>query len=85
MSKHNDLTRCKSGKEFIAYAETHGARISRQNGSHVVLATDKGSVVVPYHANHDLGTGLRHKLVKAFMAIGILVLFFGCILTSGVL
>lgn len=81
MSHKNSLQTCKSGKDFIGYAETHGATVSRQNGSHVVLSTDKGSVVVPYHANRDLGTGLRHKIIKAFVALGLALVFVACVLS----
>lgn len=85
MSRINSLTNCKSGRDFLGYAESHGASVRTGKGSHFMVTTSKGGVCVPYHASHDLGTGLRHKLVKAFISIGILVLFFACILSYGVM
>lgn len=79
MSKKT-LQNCHSGKDFLHYAEKHGAAVRNGNGSHFVASTAKGSVVVPYHANKDLGTGLRHKIVKAFLAIGITIILVACIL-----
>lgn len=76
------LEQCKSGKDFLQYATTHGARVRNGNGSHFVASTTKGSVVVPYHASHDLGTGLRHKIIKAFLAIGISVILIFYVLSS---
>lgn len=81
MSKHS-LEACKSGKDFLSYAQTHGATVRNGSGSHFVASTAKGSVVVPYHASHDLGTGLRHKIVKAFIALGIMLILAACIASS---
>lgn len=75
MSRINSLDKCKSGKDFISYAETHGASVRNGRGSHFMVTTERGGVVVPYHASHDLGTGLRHKIVKAFIAIGLGCMF----------
>jgi len=71
MSKH--LQQLRSGKEFIHYAQARGAEVRNGKGSHAVVSTAKGQIVVPAH-NRDLGTGLRLKLVKTFVAIGLAVL-----------
>lgn len=82
MSKHS-LESCKSGKDFLQYATNHGATVRNGNGSHFIASTAKGSVVVPYHAAHDLGTGLRHKIVKAFIALGIVIILAACLMAYG--
>jgi hypothetical protein len=65
------LEKLKKGSEFVHYAEHHPAtRSTRQCGSHVTVHTDKGMAVVPNH-NKDLGTGLRSKLLKTFVIIGL--------------
>lgn len=79
------LDQCHSGKEFIDYAKTHGANVRNGNGSHCMVTTDKGGVCVPYHANHDLGTGLRRKIIKAFISIGILILLVGFMMQAGII
>jgi predicted RNA binding protein YcfA (HicA-like mRNA interferase family) len=71
MSK--SLQQLRNGREFIHYAETHGAQLRNGKGSHVIVSTPKGQTVVPHH-NQDLGPGLRHKLVKLYIAIGLSVL-----------
>jgi hypothetical protein len=70
MGKRDKLYSCRSGADFIHYAYAHKADVSGGNGSHIKIRTDKGMVVVPYHTN-DLGNGLRCKIIKAFIAIGI--------------
>lgn len=79
------LEQCHSGKDFIDYAKTHGANVRNGNGSHFIVTTDKGGVCVPYHANHDLGTGLRRKIIKAFLSIGILIIIMGVLLSHGII
>jgi predicted RNA binding protein YcfA (HicA-like mRNA interferase family) len=67
------LSQLRSGKEFVHYAETHGAEVRNGKGSHAIVHTAKGQTVVPQH-NNDLGIGLRMKLVKTFIAIGLTLL-----------
>ena len=76
------LKQCKSGKEFISYASTHGANVRNGHGSHFVVSTKKGSVTVPVHGNSDLGTGLRCKIIKLLLAIGVTGLFVGWIIAA---
>lgn len=79
------LEQCKSGKDFISYATTHGATVRNGNGSHFMVTTERGGVVVPYHANNDLGTGLRHKIIKAFLTIGISILLIMLVMHMGII
>lgn len=73
------MSQPRKGKEFIKLAENSPkVKSLRQNGSHVIITCDNGeSVVVPDHNCHDLGTGLRMKLIKRFIQLGIIV---GCVL-----
>ena len=80
MSKKK-LNQCRSGKDFIAYADRKGAVIRGGRGSHHIVKTDKGMCIVPVHAR-DLGRGLLAKLIKTFTAIGLglfLLVWFGVI------
>ena len=65
------LSQCKSGKEIVHYVTSHGGTVRDGHGSHRIVSTTRGSVVVPVHGNHDLGTGLRCKILKVLAAIGI--------------
>ena len=69
-----DLGKSRKGKQFVVHAEKKQKfqRVDfRQSGtSHMVVTTDRGSAVVPVHSK-DLGKGLRAKLIKAFIAIGL--------------
>jgi predicted RNA binding protein YcfA (HicA-like mRNA interferase family) len=66
------LETCRSGKELVAYAESKGCQVRNGKGSHFVVSNDRGSTVVPVHPG-DLGTGLRCKIVKAFLAMGLAI------------
>lgn len=69
MSKKH-LQECRHGKDFVEYASTHGAKEIRPGkGDHVIVYGEKGQVVVP--VGHELGKGLRHKVIKTMAAIGI--------------
>ncbi len=68
MSK--SLTDFRQGKEFVHYAEKKGAEIRQNGGSHAVVKTRLGACVVPVHPG-DLGKGLRLKIVKVFLTIGL--------------
>lgn len=71
MSKKN-LRDCRHGKDFVAYASTHGAtEIRPGKGDHTVVKTERGMVVVP--VGHELGIGLRSKVIKTMLAIGITI------------
>jgi len=80
MSKKR-LDQCRTGRDFIKYADCKGAQIRTGKGSHHIVSTDKGACVVPVHAR-DLSKGLLAKLVKTFCAIGLglfLLVWFGVI------
>jgi hypothetical protein len=64
------LEQLRKGAEFIAWAEKKGARVRRAPSSHAIVGTDLGAVVVPCHAK-ELGKGIRIKIVKVFIAIGL--------------
>ena len=67
-----NLEQLRKGSEFIGYARQHGAEVRPGHGSHNIVRTEKGMAVVPVHAG-DLGKGLRCKIVKAFLAIGLVL------------
>ncbi len=72
------LQQCKSGKELIAYAKSHGAEIRPGKGSHQIVMHSGKSVPVPVHGNQQLAKGLRLAIIKAFlsMGLGMLVLIY---------
>ena len=75
------LDQCRSGKDFLKYAERGGAEIRTGKGSHHIVKTDRGMCVVPVHAS-DLGKGILSKIVKTFCAIGlgiVVLMWFGVI------
>jgi predicted RNA binding protein YcfA (HicA-like mRNA interferase family) len=74
------IEQCRSGKEFVGYAETHGAEVRNGHGSHFVVSTEKGQCVVPVHPG-ELGKGLRCKIVKLFLLIGLALLLAACVLS----
>lgn len=75
------LQQLRNGLEFVHWAKKHGAEIRNGKGSHCIVSTRKGQTVVPQH-RRDLGTGLRVKLVKTFVAIGLALLAMACVLQS---
>lgn len=77
----NQINQCRSGKDFIRYAEKHGAIVQPAAGSHFKIKTDNGMCIVPCH-NEDLGIGLRSKIIKLFLAIG-LTIFIGWCFING--
>lgn len=73
MSK-SSVNDCRKGDELVRYALNHGAEELRQTGSHVVVKLPNGEIeVIPSHP-HDLGKGLRAKVVKHLIAAGITLL-----------
>ena len=65
------LNECKSGKDFVDYSVKQGARVRYGHGSHQMVITSKGATPIPVHGNHDLGTGLRHNIIKTLLTLGI--------------
>lgn len=74
MAKKN-LNDCRSGKDFIKYAEKKGAIVKPAKGSHQKIKNARGTCIVPAH-NKDLPTGTRKAIFKMFMQMGI-VFFIG--------
>jgi hypothetical protein len=71
----------KSGNDFVKAAEQSPNVVSIRygKGDHVVIKAKNGeSIVVPMH--DEIATGLRHKLIKIFMAAGILGLIIACVI-----
>jgi len=64
------LEKCRRGTDFVNYAARKGAEIRNGKGSHHIIKTELGMCVVPVH-NKDLGKGLRTKIFKTFVAIGL--------------
>lgn len=75
------LEQLRRGDEFISYAERRGASVRNGKGSHFMVSTDKGSVVIPVH-NGDLGKGLRCKIIKSLLAIGLVLMPLACLISA---
>jgi predicted RNA binding protein YcfA (HicA-like mRNA interferase family) len=75
------LETCRTGKEFISYAEHRGAEIRNGKGSHFIISTERGQAVVPVHPG-DLGKGLRCKILKMFTLIGLAMLPMACLIAA---
>jgi predicted RNA binding protein YcfA (HicA-like mRNA interferase family) len=73
---------CQSGQDFVKYARSHGAEVRANGGSHQVVKYGRSSIAVPVHGAKPLGKGLRHVLVKAFTAAGLLIVLAACILQA---
>lgn len=74
MTKSN-LRDCRHGKDFLAIVQSSEhqtvkpVEVKFGKGDHVKVSTPKGTAVFP--VGHELGIGLRSKVVKQLMAIGI--------------
>jgi hypothetical protein len=70
------LEACRKGDDYIGYALTHGGSVRPGKGSHKVVYGPKSNgrgEPVPCH-NKDIGPNLRRKIVKAFLAMGLVLL-----------
>ncbi len=81
MGKRDDLYQCRSGSDFVKYAYRHKAEVNGGHGGHIKVSTEKGTAIVPYH-NHEMGTGLRQKLIKAFIALGLIFILYLFIISN---
>lgn len=73
MSKRS-ASQCTNGIELADYALAHGAEEVRQAGSHKIVRLPNGEVeTIPQH-RHDLGRGLKCKILKHLAQAGITVL-----------
>lgn len=68
-----------SGQDFLKQATRKGAEVRCNGTSHHVVKYNGHSISVPVHGNEPIGKGLRHVLIKMFLAAGLLI-FFGVIL-----
>jgi predicted RNA binding protein YcfA (HicA-like mRNA interferase family) len=71
------LNQLRKGKEFVDYAEKKGATVRQGKGSHKIVQFKNESISIPQHSD-DLGKGLRSKIIKWFIGIGLglLAIFF---------
>ena len=53
-----------TGKEMLRLLKKNGWKELRQGGSHHILEKDGAIIVVPVHANQDLGKGLEQRILK---------------------
>lgn len=53
-----------TGKEMLKLLKKNGWKELRQDGSHHILEKDGAIIVVPVHANQDLGKGLEQRILK---------------------
>ena len=68
------LEQCKTGRDFIGYAEHRGGYVDRQCGSHaIVKAPSGGTCPVPVHPG-EIPTGTRYSIIKRFITIGLAVM-----------
>jgi hypothetical protein len=73
MCKKDNIIQCKTGVEKINYAVTHGGKIARTTGDHVIIEGPTGGICpVPYDRN-DTPKGTHCSILKRFKAIGILM------------
>jgi hypothetical protein len=70
------LDQCQSGDDFRRYAEKKGKKnkalgvwTRNGKGDHCIVGTIMGQVVVPLH--REIAKGLRCKLIKTLIAIGL--------------
>lgn len=53
-----------TGKQLLKLAIKNGWEHVRTNDSHHILEKDRKTVIIPVHANRDLGKGLEQQLLK---------------------
>lgn len=74
------LEDCRTGRDFVSYAERNGGYVDHQTGSHaIVRAPGGGTVPVTMH-NGDIPTGTRHSIMKRFKLLGLAVLILGSLI-----
>lgn len=74
------LAKCKTREQLIRYAEERGAEV-KEGGSHTLVRNAKGYTAIPRHKG-DLATGTRFSIVKAFVAMGLTILFIAILLLA---
>ena len=53
-----------TGKEMLRLLKKNGWKELRQEGSQHIIEKDGAIIVVPVHANQDLGKGLEQRILK---------------------
>lgn len=73
-NKRRDLETCKSGAEFIREIRTSPAiRSERWAGDHYTVETAEGRITL-CNSRRELPGGLRRRIVRAIIAIGLAVM-----------
>jgi predicted RNA binding protein YcfA (HicA-like mRNA interferase family) len=71
------VDQCRTGKDFVDYATAHGAKEVRHSGSHAILEYNNSICPVPVHGCEELGKGLRCKIIKIFISLGLATIVIG--------
>lgn len=70
-NRRQELEKCESGTDFERYVRRQPeVEKCHQCGSHLSVTTRDGMAVIPVHSK-DLGHGIRAKIVKTLIAIGL--------------
>jgi hypothetical protein len=81
MCKYDNLDDLRTGKDFEHYVITRQCQgkceVRHAKGDHVIVSNDKGTACFP--SGHELGKGLRVKVVKALMAMGLALAGIGAV------
>lgn len=64
------IEQCRTGKDFVKFAQKKGAEIETGRGSHHKVYMGDDMIPVPVHAK-ELATGTRFAIIKAFTRMGI--------------
>ena len=81
---NKQLTNCDSGRDLLDYAARNPiASFRKGKGRHVMVTTPLGGVVVVDDCK-DLHTGIKNKLIKVFISIGLGVLAIAYVIQVGI-
>lgn len=75
------LIQCRTSSDFIRYARVRGGRlVPSKKGVKVYGPTPCGYVEIHSNHPHELATGTRAVIIKAFVAIGLAIIGLAAIL-----
>lgn len=83
--KIKSLDDCQDGIDFTKWAEKRGADLRRCGGSHTIVITPRGSEAVPDGHKGPLGLGLKLKIKKRFILLGLGIVGLGLMAWGGAL
>lgn len=69
--KIKSLDDCETGEDFVKWGLKCGAGYRRCGGSHTIVITPRGSEAVPDGHKGPLGLGLKIKIKKRFILLGL--------------